>query len=872
MVLCARLSRAPGCPSEDLVQPQYSPMMTHYLSLKAQHPDVLLFYRMGDFYELFFEDAVIASRELELTLTSREGGGGDRIPMAGVPHHALDNYMARLIERGYRAAICEQMEDPKLAKGLVKREIVRFVTPGTLLEASLLSEKRNNYLAAIARGPAGFGLSYCDMSTGEFRATQLADTQQLAGELARIQPAELLVPVNPGVWQNMAWGRSPGKLKAGQIDPAWDGLFAEDLNLTPRPDYTFNYEKARALISEHFRVRSLEGFGLSEFPLATMAAGAMLGYVAETQKAQLALFSTIQTYRLAEYMLLDPATRRNLELTATARDGAWKGSLLSVLDHTQTAMGGRKLRQWLLHPLLDSYAIAYRHQAVSELCSEPALRMRLGELLGSIRDLERLTSRVAANTANARDLIAMRDSLEALPGLVEAVEGCRAPALRELSAAPAEIAELAERIRRTLIDHPPLSLTEGGLVRDGFSTELDETRSLLGDSKDWLAAFEAQEKERSGIRSLKVGYSKTFGYFLEITHANRDLVPADYQRKQTLVNAERYITPVLKEREGAILTAQERIGSMEYEIFGALRAAFQPWIAELQAIAGHVAALDVFVSFAEVAVRQHFVCPEVDDSTVLEIDGGRHPVIEQLLPPGTFVPNDTRLDTRTSQLIILTGPNMAGKSTYMRQIALIVLMAQIGSFVPARRAHVGLVDRIFTRVGAVDDLATGQSTFMVEMNETANILNNASPRALILLDEIGRGTSTFDGISIAWSVSEYLATHVSARTLFATHYHELTALAASQPCVRNYKVLVEETDEEVIFLRRVVPGGADRSYGIEVARLAGLPTQVIDRARQVLSEIERRNRLSLSLRQASLDEGGTEISQLPLFSSMRPSV
>ncbi|HEY9855686.1 MAG TPA: DNA mismatch repair protein MutS [Stenomitos sp.] len=849
------------------MQPQYSPMMTHYLSLKQQHPDVLLFYRMGDFYELFFDDAVLASRELELTLTSREGGGGDRIPMAGVPHHALDNYLARLIERGYRVAICEQMEDPKLAKGLVKREIVRFVTPGTLLESSLLSEKQNNYLAAVSKGPNGFGLAYCDMSTGEFRATQLTDTQQLAGELARIQPAELLVPVNPGVWQNMAWGRTPGRLKAAQLDPSWDGVFPDDLNLTPRPDYTFNLEKARSLIAEHFRVRSLEGFGLMEFPLATMAAGAMLGYVAETQKAQLALFSTIQTYRLAEYMLLDPATRRNLELTQTARDGAWKGSLLSVLDHTQTAMGGRKLRQWLLHPLLDSYAIASRHQAVQELVAAPALRMRLGEYLGSIRDLERLTSRIAANTANARDLIALRDSLEALPGLIETVSGCQAPALRALEAMPSQIAQLAIRIRETLVDHPPISLTEGGLVRDGYSSELDETRALLGDSKDWLAAFEAQEKERTGIRSLKVGYSKTFGYFIEITHANRDLVPEDYQRKQTLVNAERYITPVLKERESAILTAQERIGSMEYEVFTALRAAIQPWTAELQTIAGHVAALDVFVSFAEVAVRQHFVCPAVDDSTVLEIEGGRHPVIEQLLPPGTFVPNDTRLDTDASQLIILTGPNMAGKSTYMRQIALIVLMAQIGSFVPARRARVGLVDRIFTRVGAVDDLATGQSTFMVEMNETANILNNASPRALILLDEIGRGTSTFDGISIAWSVSEYLATQVQARTLFATHYHELTELGRVLKGVRNLHVSVKEWGDGIVFLHRIVEGPTDKSYGIHVARLAGIPKPVVERSKVILAGLE-----SMTLDQSDRPKIAAqkpkpgELQQLALFS------
>ncbi|MBO9540267.1 DNA mismatch repair protein MutS [bacterium] len=852
------------------MQPQYSPMMTHYLSLKEQHPDVLLFYRMGDFYEMFFDDAVLASRELELTLTSRDGGAnGNRIPMAGIPHHAAEGYLAKLIERGYRVAICEQVEDPKQAKGLVKREIVRFVTPGTVLEANYLSEKQNNYLAAIVKGPAGFGLAYCDASTGEFRTTQIADPGAVAGELARIAPAELLVPVNPSVWQNMAWGRTPGRLQPAQLDPSWEGLFPEGLNLTPRPDYAFNLEKARSQILSQFRLQSLEGFGLPELPLATMAAGAMLGYLGETQKAQLALFSGIQTYRLSEYMQLDPATRRNLELTQTARDGSWKGSLLSVLDETRTAMGGRKLRQWLLHPLLDAAAISERHQAVGELAANAGLRMRLADQLGSIRDLERLTSRVAAGTANARDLIALRDSLEALPALVELLFSTQSPALRALQAIPSEIGVLAARIRETLVDHPPISLTEGGLVRDGFSPELDETRSLLGDSKDWLATFEAQEKERTGIRSLKVGYSKTFGYFLEITHANKDLVPDDYQRKQTLVNAERYITPVLKERESAILTAQERIGHMEYEVFSALRAALAPWTTELQGIASHVAAIDVFVGFAEVAVRQGFCCPVVDDSTVLEIEAGRHPVIEQLLPPGTFVPNDTRLDTASSQLIILTGPNMAGKSTFMRQIALIVLMAQVGSFVPARSARIGLVDRIFTRVGAVDDLATGQSTFMVEMNETANILNNASPRALILLDEIGRGTSTFDGISIAWSVSEHLAMHVRARTLFATHYHELTALATSQPSVRNYKVLVEETADEVIFLRRVVPGGADRSYGIEVARLAGLPAPVIERARQVLTEIERRNRISLSLRQAALDEGANEVSQLPLFSSIQ---
>lgn len=848
---------------------QYSPMMTHYLSLKQQHPDVLLFYRMGDFYELFFDDAVVASRELELTLTSREGGGGDRVPMAGIPHHAAEGYLGKLIERGYRVAICEQVEDPKLAKGLVKREIVRFVTPGTVFDAAYLSEKRNNYLAAIVQGPAGYGLAYCDASTGEFYATQLQEASLVGGELARIAPSELLVPLKASLWQALAFGRRPGRIQASELDDAWNGILSDEFNLTPQPDYLFNLEKAKSLILERFRVQSLEGFGLPSLPLATMASGAILNYLFETQKAQLPLFGGIQTYSLSSYMQLDPSTRRNLELTQTARDGAWKGSLLAILDQTRTAMGGRKLRHWLLHPLLDKNAITERHQAVAELVASPSLGMRVSQQLGSIRDLERLTNRVAANTANARDLIALRDSLEALPALCELLGGCQSNFLAALGAVPAEIVALAAQIRETLVDHPPISVTEGGMIQEGFNADLDETRALLGDSKDWLSAFEAKEKERTGIKSLKVGYSKTFGYFIEVTHANRDLVPSDYHRKQTLVNAERYITPALKEREGAILNAQERIGQLEYDLFSALRSGAAPFVPLLQQFAGHIAAIDVIQSFADVANRQRYACPIVDDSTTLEISEGRHPVIEQLLPPGSFVPNDSKVDTSQNQLIILTGPNMAGKSTYMRQIALIVLMAQIGSFVPARTARIGWVDRIFTRVGAVDDLATGQSTFMVEMNETANILNNASSRALILLDEIGRGTSTFDGISIAWAVSEHLATQVCARSLFATHYHELTALATSQPSVRNYRVVVEETPDEVIFLRRVVPGGADRSYGIEVARLAGLPGPVIDRARQVLGEIERRNRLSLSLRQAALDEGSTEISQLPLFSSLK---
>jgi len=852
---------------EDSVKPQYSPMMQQYLSLKEQYPDVLLFYRMGDFYEMFFEDAKIASNELELTLTGRDSGG-ERIPMAGIPYHAAENYLTRLIEKGYRVAICEQVEDPAQAKGLVKREVVRLVTPGTLLESGYLADKQNNFLAAISTTADGFGLAYCDVSTGELLATEVSDARTLAAELSRLMPAELLVPVPTDVWERTAWGRQPGRVPPDQLDTRWVGVLPEGLNLTLRHEAGFATEPGKRLILEHFKVSSLEGFGLTEHPLAVGAIGSLLTYLYETRKAQLPPFSGIRMFRLADYMGLDGGTRRNLELMQTARDGSWKGSLLWVLDETRTAMGGRKLRQWLMHPLISPPEIAKRHEAVGELCDQATLRMALSQRLGSVKDLERLASRVGAGTANARDLNALKDSVEALPAIAETLAGCRSELLTAIGGMPPELLELAAEIRRTLNDAPPISLTEGGIVRDGVNADLDELRSLLGDSKDWLTRFELQERERSGIRSLKVGYNKAFGYFIEVTHANRGLVPEDYHRKQTLTNAERYVTPELKDREQRILTAQDRIGRLEYDLFAALREAVLPWVPTLQELASQVSAVDVLASFAEVAIRHGFIRPEVNDTLGLSITEGRHPVVERLLSPGTFVPNDTQLDADDAQLVILTGPNMAGKSTFMRQIALIVLLAQVGSFVPARAARIGVVDRIFTRVGAVDDLATGQSTFMVEMNETANILNNATRRSLILLDEIGRGTSTFDGISIAWSVSEHLASQVRARTLFATHYHELTSLAMSQPAVRTYKVLVEEKDGQVHFLRRVVPGGADRSYGIEVARLAGLPPQVIDRARQVLSEIERRNRISLSLRNAALSEGGDPaVSQLPLFST-----
>ncbi|MBM3275555.1 MAG: DNA mismatch repair protein MutS, partial [Candidatus Sericytochromatia bacterium] len=649
-----------------------------------------------------------------------------------------------------------QVEDPKFAKGLVKREITRLVTPGTLLESQFLSEKQNNFLAALVRGASGFGLAYCDVSTGEFRATELGSPALVAAELQRLTPSEIIVPVPPGLWQDVAWGRGLIRLTPDRLDQAWADALGESDSLTPRPDHLFNAERARRSILEHFKIVSLEPFGLEGKPMATAACGAVLAYLQETQCGHTPTFQAISTYRLSDFMGLDGGTRRNLELVATARDGQTRGSLLSVLDCTQTAMGGRRLRRWLLHPLLDPVSIVARLDAVEDLTANPASRQNLCVALGRVRDLERLSTRVAAGTANAREVVALRDSLDALPALAAAVGELTSPLLAVLNRIPGGLLALRDRITDTLVEAPPSAVWEGGLIRAGVDAELDRLRSMLTASETWLATLEQQERDRTGIRSLKIGHSKTFGYFIEVTHANRGAVPGDYTRKQTLVNAERYVTDALKEREGEMLTAKERIFNLEYEIFARVRNACAEHVPAMLELAGRIADADVLLAFAELAVKHHYVRPVVDASTTLEIKSGRHPVIERMLPTGTYVPNDTRLDTDNYRLLIVTGPNMSGKSTWMRQTALIALMAQIGSFVPARSAHVGIVDRIFTRVGAVDDLATGQSTFMVEMNETAAILHHAGPRSLILLDEIGRGTSTFDGISIAWSVAEYL--------------------------------------------------------------------------------------------------------------------
>lgn len=836
-----------------------TPMMQQYLAIKEQHPDVLLFYRMGDFYEMFFDDAVIASRELELTLTAREGAG-ERIPMAGVPHHAADGYIARLLAKGYRIAICEQMEEASATKGLVRREVTRLMTPGTLMESNLLSERQNNYLAAIAWTSEGFGLAYGDVSTGELYATQFEDGLKLLAEIERIRPAELIAPVPDTLWKTLSVGLTPGSDARPLLDESI-ARYIPQVPVTPRPRAAFLPEKARAQIMSHFRVAGLEGLGLDSSPLAAQAIGGILGYLEDTQRSIQTRFASVRLYQQTDYLVMDRVTQRNLELFETAREGSYQGSLFSALDRTQTAMGARKLRRWLAYPLMDPAEINGRLDAVEELCSQ-SLRMSLSQKLGDVRDLERLSGRLGNGTAGARDLVALGNSLMALPELLDSTRDASSALLRGPQL-PEDLVELAREITESLVEHPPISPTEGGLIRPGVSEDLDGLRQLLGDNQDWLYRLEQQERERTGIKTLKVGYNKNFGYFIEITHANRHLAPDDYQRKQTLVNAERYITPALKAQEQAIYGAQERISRLEYTMFTEMREHLAPWVPTIQALADWVAVLDVLQSLAQTAVQNSYVRPQVLSDAGIQIREGRHPVLEQLLPAGAFVPNDLSMTPGSSQLVVLTGPNMAGKSTYMRQIALMVVMAQIGSFVPAREATLGVVDRIFTRIGAVDDLATGQSTFMVEMNETANILNNATPRSLILLDEIGRGTSTFDGISIAWSVCEHLITQVLGLTLFATHYHELTGLASQHRGVINCRVLVKETEDGVLFLRRVVPGTADRSYGIEVARLAGLPSSVIERSRDVLAEIERRNRLSAALKQSVVSE--VNISQLPLF-------
>ncbi|GCE58529.1 DNA mismatch repair protein MutS [Microcystis aeruginosa] len=826
-----------------------TPMYQHYVEVKETYPNALLLYRVGDFFECFFQDAVIISRELELVLTSKEGGKGiGRVAMTGVPHHALERYSRLLVEKGYAVAICDQVEDSTEAaaeKRLVERAITKLLTPGTLTDEGMLNAKKNNFLAAVVITGENWGLAYSDISTGEFYTTQASDLTALSLELTRLQPSEILFPINAPDLNRIL---RPGE-KSDHLPPCLPDSFC--YSLRPQTIFTLTEAKNRLLIT--YKMRSLEGMGCEHLPLAIRAAGGLLEYIEDTQKANQVPLQPLKTYSISEFLILDGQTRRNLEITQTVRDGSFYGSLLWAIDRTCTAMGSRALRRWLLQPLLDSRGIRARQDTIQELKDNPSLRQDIRQKLGEIYDIERLSGRVGAGTANARDLLSLAASLVKLADLAALVASGNSPYLKALQQIPADLEKLGQQVIAHLVESPPLHLKEGGVIRQGIDAQLDALRRDYQEVIDWFKNLETTEKERTGISNLKVNYNKTFGYYISLPRSKADFAPKEYVRKQTLVNEERYITTELKEKENIILTAVDELNKLEYEIFSDLRRQVAEFSPEIREVATKVAALDVLAALAEIAVYQGYCRPEIADGRLIDIKDGRHPVVEQSLGAGFFVPNSINLGNQEGleypDLIILTGPNASGKSCYLRQVGLIQLLAQTGSFVPAKSAKISICDRIFTRVGAVDDLATGQSTFMVEMNETANILNHATDRSLVLLDEIGRGTATFDGLSIAWSVAEYLATVLQSRTIFATHYHELNELASILENVANYQVTVKELPHEIVFLHQVRPGGADKSYGIEAGRLAGLPTSVIDRAMQVMGQIEKHSKIAIGLRQ-----------------------
>ncbi|GBE76246.1 DNA mismatch repair protein [Microcystis aeruginosa NIES-87] len=826
-----------------------TPMYQHYVEVKETYPNALLLYRVGDFFECFFQDAVIISRELELVLTSKEGGKGiGRVAMTGVPHHALERYSRLLVEKGYAVAICDQVEDSTEAaaeKRLVERAITKLLTPGTLTDEGMLNAKKNNFLAAVVITGENWGLAYADISTGEFYTTQASDLTALSLELSRLQPSEILFPINAPDLNRIL---RPGE-KSDHLPPCLPDSFC--YSLRPQNIFTLTEAKNRLLIT--YKMRSLEGMGCEHLPLAIRAAGGLLEYIEDTQKANQVPLQPLKTYSISEFLILDGQTRRNLEITQTVRDGSFYGSLLWAIDRTCTAMGSRALRRWLLQPLLDSRGIRARQDTIQELKDNPSLRQDIRQKLREIYDIERLSGRVGAGTANARDLLSLAASLVKLADLAALVASGNSPYLKALQQIPADLEKLGQQVIAHLVESPPLHLKEGGVIREGIDAQLDALRRDYQEVIDWFKNLETTEKERTGISNLKVNYNKTFGYYISLPRSKADFAPKEYVRKQTLVNEERYITTELKEKENIILTAVDELNKLEYEIFSDLRRQVAEFSPEIREVATKVAALDVLAGLAEIAVYQGYCRPEIADGRLIDIKDGRHPVVEQSLGAGFFVPNSINLGNQEGleypDLIILTGPNASGKSCYLRQVGLIQLLGQTGSFVPAKSAKISICDRIFTRVGAVDDLATGQSTFMVEMNETANILNHATERSLVLLDEIGRGTATFDGLSIAWSVAEYLATVLQSRTIFATHYHELNELASILENVANYQVTVKELPHEIVFLHQVRPGGADKSYGIEAGRLAGLPASVIDRAMQVMGQIEKHSKIAIGLRQ-----------------------
>jgi DNA mismatch repair protein MutS len=820
-----------------------TPLRRQYLRIKQRYPQAIVFFRLGDFYETFDEDARVASRELEIVLTSREMGKGQRVPMAGIPCHALDNYLGKLINKGYKIAICEQLTPP--GRGLVERDVVRVVTPGTVVEPSLLEGKANNYLASFVLQGEEAGIAYVDITTSEFATTQLPSSRAFS-ELERLQPSEVLLPADSGELSL--------PLPVTRLDKEW-----------------FEAETARQTLLDHFGASSLEGYGCEHLPLAIRAAGAILAYLQQTQKGALQQLTRLTTYSTESFMVLDAQTRRNLELFQNTRQGTVAGSLLSIIDLTRTAMGGRLLRRWLGQPLLDLGELTRRQDATEWFCNHPLARSELISLLDKIADLERLTNRVRSGIATPKEMVALRRGLEMIPKVAALLqeEGAPESLLSGLDPCQDTVALLTQAIA----EDPPAHLEEGGVIKPGFSAELDELRSASRNARQYLANLEQKERARTGIKSLKVGYNKVFGYYIEVSKPNLPQVPPDYIRKQTLVGAERFFTPELKEYESFILHARDRIAELELAIFRQVCQQVGADAGRILRVATTLAHLDVFSALAEAAVRHHYVRPQLTTDDTITILGGRHPVVEQSLTEESFVPNDCHLSAREAQILIITGPNMSGKSTYLRQVALIVLLAQIGSFVPAESATIGLVDRIFTRIGAQDELAAGRSTFMVEMMETANILNNATPRSLIILDEIGRGTSTYDGISIARAVVEYLHNHprLGSRTLFATHYHEMVELANFLPRVRNFNMAVREERGKVIFLRKVVPGGADKSYGIHVAQLAGLPRSVVHRAQEVLAELERDSHPPRARFPRGQKLSAEFPQQLPLFAS-RPAV
>ncbi|MFN8550605.1 MAG: DNA mismatch repair protein MutS [Candidatus Obscuribacterales bacterium] len=849
-------------PDEPAASAQLSPLMRQYWDIKSQNTDALLFFRVGDFYEMFDADAHVASRELDITLTSRPEPSypNGRMPMAGVPARAADLYLGRLVAKGYSVAICEQVGIVGAEKGPVERQVTRILTPGTVLESHLLPQRENNYLLSLVKGGDLWGLACVDASCGEFFVTQLSE-EQLILEVGRLEPKEILVAkkmVKPG----------PNEVMPREVLEVPQSLLASSYRFTGRPGMFFQFEPAQRRILQTFGVATLEGFGCQSLPLAVSAAGAALEYLEKTQAAEMPKFAGISAYTTDGHLTLDSNTRRNLELTETSRDRGFDGSLLWTLDQTRSGMGSRMLRKWLLKPLYSVPAIWERQDAVAELSRNAQQRDEIGTALARLSDVERLSVKLTSATVCPRDLMAIQCSIDALEPISKAVKDSSNPYLSSLQAVPAKLTELAGLISRAIAPEPPRELTEGGIFADGYNAEIDEIRALLGGGKQWIEDFQRQEQERTGIKSLKVNFNRNFGYFIEITNSNKQNAPADYIRKQTLTNAERFITPELKEYEAKILNAEKNQNDVEYKLFLEFRQSLVQYGQELLHYATRLASLDALLSLAQVAVERKYVRPTVDDSLTLDIKQGRHPVLEKILPMGKYVANDTRLegDSEDHQLIILTGPNMSGKSSLLRQVAHIVILSQMGSFVPAEAAHVGVVDRIFTRIGAVDDLTQGQSTFLVEMAETTQCCLSATPRSLILLDEVGRGTSTYDGVAIAWSVAEYLARDVRARTIFATHYHELNGLASFFPQIENYQVLVRELDGHVEFIRSVVPGGASRSYGVQVARMAGLPASVIDRAQYLMGQMEKKGAAAKILdgpkfRNIPMDE----VMQLSLF-------